>query len=289
MSTIHHDLASRVAAVYAARPEVRAVALGGSRGLAALETDAASDIDLYVYTHAPLDIALRRELAGFAGGGSHAEIGFDWWGPGDEWDDPSTGIHLDVIHFGAQWIEDQVDRVLRRHEPSLGYSTCLAFTVAQSILLAGDAAWYDALQQVSRGPYSDVLRQRIVAHNRAALRGTGASYANQLAKAALRRDIVSVNHRLAGFLASYFDILFALNRRLHPGEKRLVDHAIRDCRLLPEGMAADVAELLETAMTDLAGLGSRIERLVDRLDERLRAEGLAELVPDAAEPNAETC
>ena len=90
-----------------------------------------------------------------------------------------------------------------------------------------------------------------------------------------RRDLVSVNHRLAGMLASYFDILFAVNRVPHPGEKRLVEAAVAICPRLPEDMAADVTESSETATTDMAGLPARVDRLLDRLDALLAAEGLA--------------
>ena len=100
------------------------------------------------------------------------------------------------------------------------------------------------------------------------------AYANQLAKAARRGDLVSVNHRLTGLLASYFDVLFAVNRVPHPGEKRLVEAAVASCRRLPVGFADDVDDLLRTATADLAGLPARVDRLLDRLDELLRAEGL---------------
>lgn len=45
------------------------------------------------------------------------------------------------------------------------------------------------------------------------------SYDRQIKKAQERGDIVSVNHRITAFLESYFDVIFALNRQTHPGEK----------------------------------------------------------------------
>ena len=48
-----------------------------------------------------------------------------------------------------------------------------------------------------------------------------------------RGDLVSVNHRVTEFLASYFDILFALNEMTHPGEKRMQRICAAECQILP--------------------------------------------------------
>jgi hypothetical protein len=102
------------------------------------------------------------------------------------------------------------------------------------------------------------------------------AYAHQLEKAVLRGDMVSVNHRLAGLLANYFDILFALNRQTHPGEKRLLELATVACPLLPEDMDADVRRVLLTAADNLEHLGDCVNQLLDHLDELLRSEGFLE-------------
>ena len=71
-------------------------------------------------------------------------------------------------------------------------------------------------------PCPEELRDEIIRKNRALLSGVLPSYDAQIRKAWARRDLVSVNHRTTEFLASYFDIIFAMNGRTHPGEKRLV-------------------------------------------------------------------
>ena len=59
------------------------------------------------------------------------------------------------------------------------------------------------------------------------------SFLYQVDKAVERNDLISINHRTTELLASYFDIIFALNEKLHPGEKRLLDHT-KDLSILPK-------------------------------------------------------
>ena len=60
------------------------------------------------------------------------------------------------------------------------------------------------------------------------------AYPKQIIKAVQRNDFVSINHRITEFLASYFDLLFAINKVTHPGEKRLVQLCNKQCKILPE-------------------------------------------------------
>jgi hypothetical protein len=97
------------------------------------------------------------------------------------------------------------------------------------------------------------------------------SYLYQIESAVRRKDSVSVNHGVAALLASYFDIVFALNRVLHPGEKWLIAFAHSECTLLLTAMDADIAAVLAAAGTASAEVVVHLTRLLDRLDE-LRIE-----------------
>ena len=70
-----------------------------------------------------------------------------------------------------------------------------------------------------------------------------------------------------------FDILFALNRQLHPGEKRQVEFALNHCHLLPANMQADLASILLLNGADVLDLPARVARLLDHFDRLLEQEG----------------
>ena len=266
--TILRDLAARLAS----RPEVAAVALAGSRTTQVADHD--SDFDLYVYAESSIPLLVRTALADEFGRPGPREIGNDFWGSSDAWRVGTTGkdTDLDLMYFAPDWMADQLDRVLVRHQPSLGYSTCFWHTVRHSIALYDRDGWFARLQTQAAAPYPEPLRRAIIAHNYPVLRGIASSLRHQLARAIERADRVSIQHRLTAILASYFDILFAVNRQPHPGEKRLVAHALARCPSLPAAFPADLDALLAeppgpTTIT-------RTDTLLDGLDNMLMREGL---------------
>jgi hypothetical protein len=260
------SVAGQVAKEFASLPQLEAVAIAGSQ--MAEFADADSDIDLYVYMTAdiPLD-----ERARVAAGVPHAEIGNTTWEPGDEWIDVTTGTPMDVMFRHVRWIEEQLDRVLVRHEASVGYSTCFWYNVLHSRALFDRTRWFAALQERATVDYPSELRRAIVAKNFPLLRRNQSSYLHQIELAVKRGDPISVNHRSAAFLASYFDALFALNKLPHPGEKRILEHAKASCKKLPVGMERQVRELLANPNSNLLGV---INALAAGLEELLAREGL---------------
>jgi hypothetical protein len=261
-------LARRVAAAYAALPEVEAVALGGSRasGLAG----EGSDVDLYVYLARPLPLPARAAIAS----GARAEVGNDFFEPGDEWVDGATGQHVDAMFRDPRWIEGELDRVLVRCEARIGFTTALWHNVRTCLPLFDRRGWLGALRERAAGPYPEALRRAIVARNHPLLSASLSSYRHQLGRAAARGDAVAANHRAAAFLASFFDVLFAVNRATHPGEKRLLEHAAALCPLRPPALEADVRALVRAAGAADPSAARHAARLSAALDEILRGEGL---------------
>ena len=77
------------------------------------------------------------------------------------------------------------------------------------------------------------------------LSGCLPSYDKQITKAYDRHDYVSINHRVAAFLESYFDVIFAVNEMTHPGEKKLVKYCRNNCKKLPENFEGNIDGLFE--------------------------------------------
>jgi len=251
------DSVRRLAQRFGELPQVVAVALAGSHGAGA--GDAESDFDLYVYTSRDVAVEFRRALMGEA-----PEIDNRFWETGDEWSDPATGARLDIMYRRPECIEDQLERVLVRHEAAIGFTTCFWYNVIHSAALFDPRGWYRQLQHCAAVPYPEELRRAVVAKNWPILRRNRSSYRRQIGVALKRGDAVSVQHRVTALLASYFDVWFAIDRKAHPGEKRLLTH-------LPEPCALLVRDVLNARPEELL---ARIDALLYALDARLEAAGL---------------
>lgn len=257
-------LARNLAVRLAGAMDVTAVALGGSVATGA--ADAGSDIDLYVYADPLPDITARATFAAAAGAAPGAEIGNTFFEPGDEWRHAASGIDIDIMYRVPDAIADRIDAVLVRHEARLGHSTCLWHNVRTSMPLGDPSGWYSDLRARAGGTYPPALAQAIVTLNRAMMDETKNAWTAQLAAALDRGDVVSSGHRATAFLASYFDVLFAINAEPHPGEKRLLALAARLCPNRPARMDRDVRALLAAAgRGDPAALG-HARALLDGLD-----------------------
>lgn len=245
-------------------PEVSAIAVGGSN--AAGNADERSDVDIYVYGPEPPPLAIRTELA--RAYDPAPELDNREFGPGDEWEDAATGLAIDLIYWTPDWIEGQLTRNVDEFLPSVGYSTSFWRTVAHSVPLVDRSGWFAALQAKAHRPYPEPLRCAIIDLNYPLLRDARSSFLHQIERAIGRDDAVSVQHRLTALLVSYFDVLFAFNRVLHPGEKRLLAIARRECVALPEGFEQTVGELIAAVPPpwDDGRLVALVHSLVDGLD-----------------------
>ncbi|WP_220198948.1 nucleotidyltransferase domain-containing protein [Ktedonospora formicarum] len=267
------SLTDALVTAFRSLPATLAVVLAGSRtsGIA----DSRSDMDLYIYADSPPSLEERTIIMHqFA---DHGEIGNTFWEPGDEWADVRTRLGVDIMYRRPQWMEQELKRILVHHQASLGYSTCFWHNVLTSTPLWERQEWFTKLQAWARQPYPVTLKHAIIAKNHPILRRTRSSLLHQLELAVLRHDLVSRNHRVAALLASYFDIVFALNEVPHPGEKRLVEWVLSSCVHVPRDLEAQITAVLCACTAHRESdqsLLDHVQTLLNGLDEVLCAQGL---------------
>lgn len=228
----------------AALPEVEAIALGGSR--AGSDYDEKSDYDLYVYCTGIPDAAVRSQLLEKCC--DHMEIGNAFW----ELEDDCTlknGVDIDILYRNTESFSKMIYDVVEAHTAYNGYTTCMWHNLLHSRVLYDKNGALARLQDRYRVPYPDELRRNIIHKNLRLLTGNLPSYDLQIKKAVGRKDMVSVNHRTAAFLESYFDIIFALNRLTHPGEKRMVEYAKERAEILPAAFEENLSALFQSLFT----------------------------------------
>lgn len=228
---------------YKAFSQVRAIAVGGSA--TAKTSDKMSDVDVYVFVEHDIPIPERENLVKKYS--TKYEVGGEYFGSGDEYFVDKLGQQLDVMFWDTGWFENTVENVWGKHYPSNGYTTCFLYTLKNFDIKYDPTGWLKNLQNKINTPYPKELQDNIIKRNMMLMKDKPfASYYEQIEKAVKRNDENSVNHRISAFMASYFDVLFAKNELLHPGEKRLVQYALKNCGILPEGFEENISKLYNT-------------------------------------------
>jgi len=266
------SLAQTIAARFSTLPQVVAVVLAGSQPV--LVADNLSDFDFYIYIAEEISIETRTAIAQeFA---SRIEINNQFWETGDEWIDRQSGRGIDIMYRTTHWIEEQLNSVLVKHQANVGYTTCFWFNVLHSLPLFDRTGWFKHLLSIAQQPYPYALTKAIIAKNYPILRKNISSYYHQIELAVNRQDWIAINHRITALLASYFDIIFAVNYVPHPGEKRLVEFVKKFCQKYPKNMEEQLNNI-RTATglnSDNFNINHQVNALIDGLDELLIEAGL---------------
>ena len=239
--------------------QVRAIAFGGSG--ASNCNDSMSDIDTYVFVEHDIPLAEREKLVKKYS--TKYEVGGEYFGSGDEFLVDKLGKQLDVMYWNTNWFEEAINNVWEKHYASNGYTTCFLYTLKNFDIKYDPTGWLKNLQDKLKTPYPEELQKNIIKRNMMLMKDKPfASYYEQIEKAVKRNDKNSVNHRISAFMSSYFDVIFAKNKLLHPGEKRLVQFAIKNCGILPDGFEENFLKLYNTQNTEkLEILGIMTENL----------------------------
>ena len=191
-----------IASAFAGIAGVEAVAWCGSAALQ--KADFLSHYDLYVYWRTPVPLSARKKI--IESRASEYQLDNNFWELEDEWIEPD-GLRFNVMYRPCWEAEEEVHRRLVQHVASLGYTTVYCFSLSQGNSLTDHNSWLADLQCQTRGTYPRGLLQAILRKNRPVLGGGMQScYFQQINTAIIRQDPDSLNHRVAAWLSSYFDI-----------------------------------------------------------------------------------
>ena len=256
MESFFHDLSQL--------PQIEAIALGGSR--AGTCFDETSDYDIYLYCTAPVPRQVRQEiLSKYC---SYVEYGNHFW----ELEDNGTfrnGIDFDLLYRNLPDFVNEVASVVEGFQAHNGYTTCMWHNLRTCKIIFDRQGKLAAAKARFDIPYPARLKENIIGQNLRLLRGSMPAYSDQIMKAVGRNDLVSINHRTAAFLESYFDILFALNEQTHPGEKRLLSLCRRNCAILPKAFEENIQRLLNDLFLCPGNTQTNLQTIISELEKVL--------------------
>jgi len=245
---------------------VEAVLLSGSRTTPNFDKD--SDYDLYIYSKGEIPLGFRKKIADKYF--DYAELNNTTWEQEDQGFFKGIGIQVDLVYRDVEFIEEVLEEVVIKCIASTGYSTCFWSNLMKSDILYDRNGELNLLQKKFNVDYPEQLIKNIISKNFPLLNKIIPSYINQIKKALKRDDVISVNHRISAFFESYFDIIFAVNMKLHPGEKKLLKITREQLEYLPENMEVDIRELFENLYRKQFDIVGKLDVITYRLEKLLR-------------------
>ena len=238
--------------------EIEAIALGGSRATG--KYDEKSDYDVYIYTTGNISEEVRRNiLTKYC---KYMEISNTFW----ELEDDVTlsdGIDMDIIYRNLNDFDNMLNSIVLECNAWNCYTTCMWHNLKTCKIIVDKTGNLTKIQQKYNIPYPKQLKENIIANGLSLLSGMLPSFDKQIIKAIERKDLVSVNHRVTEFLATYFDIVFAINEMTHPGEKRMQSICSNECKILPNNFDINLNRLFDKMFTP--EVGSIINEIVEEL------------------------
>ena len=244
---------------YASLDETVAIGLGGSSS--AGTADETSDLDLYVFVEKVPNIEKREAVVKKFS--TIYEVGGDYFGPGDEFFCDDIGKEIDLMFFDIKWFEHVIRSVWEKGNAWNGYTTAFHYTLSNIAILYDPKGWLKDLKELLNKPYPEKLQQAIITRGLKLMKDKPfSSFYEQTKKAIERGDLNSINHRVGSFMTSYFDVLLAMNKLLHPGEKRLIAYCLKNCAILPEGFESDLTRLFTAKPEEILPL---LDHLFDQL------------------------
>ena len=240
---------------------VEATALGGSR--AGSDFDEKSDYDVYIYCIDEITEDTRTTiLQKYC---SHIEIGNHFW----EYEDNCTlnnGVDIDILYRNLDEFAEGIAVVVEKYQAQNGYTTCMWHNLCTCKIIYDRNGRLTKLQKKYNIKYPKQLGKNIIDRNMKLLRYAMPAYEVQIAKAAKRNDLVSINHRVTEFMASYFDVIFAINGLTHPGEKRLIELCEKRCQVLPENFRENIEKMFCDMFANTDFLNKDVDKIVSALE-----------------------
>ncbi len=249
--------------------EVEGIMLGGSR--ATNTHDEKSDYDFYVYLNQPLPLEKRQELMDHYC--LYMEYGNQFW----ELEDDGVlndGVDIEFIYRNIEDVHQMLEETVKQCVPTTCYTTCFWDNVQKGKIVYDKNGGLNDLKETFNIEYPKELKDNIILSNFKLLYDHMPSFYFQIEKACQRSDFNSINHRTSEFLATYFNIIFALNEETHPGEKRLLELSSK-LSLLPENHTYIIQHLFMVMFHDSDQFLKLLRELNDNLYQLLKDQGYA--------------